>query len=53
LPAISIPCGMSRQCLPIGLQFTGRAFDESTLLRIADAYERETGWWKRRPPVTR
>jgi aspartyl-tRNA(Asn)/glutamyl-tRNA(Gln) amidotransferase subunit A len=52
LPAISVPCGLSRQCLPIGLQFTGRAFDESTLLRIADTYERETGWWKRRPPVT-
>ena len=49
LPAISIPCGMSAQCLPIGLQFTGRAFDESTLLRAADAFERATDWWKRRP----
>jgi aspartyl-tRNA(Asn)/glutamyl-tRNA(Gln) amidotransferase subunit A len=51
LPAISIPCGLSRQCLPIGLQFTGRAFDESTLLRVADAFERATDWWKRRPPL--
>ncbi len=51
LPAISIPCGFSKQCLPIGLQFTGRAFDESTLLRVADAYERVTDWWKRRPPT--
>jgi len=53
LPAISIPCGFSKECLPIGLQFTGRAFDESTLLRVADAYERVTAWWKRRPPTNR
>src|SRR5262245_7561284 len=51
LPAISIPCGMSDRSLPIGLQFTGRAFDESTLLRLADAYERTTDWWRRRPPT--
>ena len=51
LPAISIPCGMSAECLPIGLQFTGRAFDEATLLRAADAFERATDWWKRRPPT--
>ena len=51
LPAVSIPCGFSKQCLPIGVQFTGRAFDESTLLRVADAYERVTDWWKRRPPT--
>ena len=51
LPALSIPCGFSKQCLPIGVQFTGRAFDEPTLLRVADAYERVTDWWKRRPPT--
>src|SRR6185295_6460273 len=45
LPAISIPCGIAKPCLPIGLQFTGRAFDESTLLRAADAFERATDWW--------
>jgi Asp-tRNA(Asn)/Glu-tRNA(Gln) amidotransferase A subunit family amidase len=28
---------------------TGRRFDEATLLRIADAYERDAGWWKARP----
>jgi aspartyl-tRNA(Asn)/glutamyl-tRNA(Gln) amidotransferase subunit A len=49
LPAISIPCGFTKQCLPLGLQLTGRAFDESTLLKVADAYERATDWWKRRP----
>jgi aspartyl-tRNA(Asn)/glutamyl-tRNA(Gln) amidotransferase subunit A len=51
LPAISVPCGFTANQLPIGLQLTGRRFDESTMLRIADAYERETGWWKQAPPV--
>ena len=49
LPAISITCGFSASDLPIGLQLTGRAFDESTLLRAADAYQRGTDWHIRRP----
>ena len=51
LPAISVPCGFTRERLPIGLQLTGRRFDEATLLRIADAYERDTGWWKHVPGI--
>lgn len=39
LPAISVPAGLTRARLPVGLQLTGRAFDEATLLRLADAYE--------------
>jgi len=42
LPAISVPCGFSASRLPIGIQLTGRAFDEATLLRAADAYQRDT-----------
>jgi aspartyl-tRNA(Asn)/glutamyl-tRNA(Gln) amidotransferase subunit A len=44
LPAMSVPCGFSQQTLPIGLQLTGRAFDEATLLGAADAFQRDTGW---------
>ncbi len=44
LPAISVPCGFSGDGLPIGLQLTGRAFDEPMLLRVGDAYERTTDW---------
>ncbi len=52
LPAISVPCGFTANpSLPIGLQLTGRPFDESTLLRIADAYERDTAWWTQQPPI--
>lgn len=51
LPAISVPCGFSTTRLPIGLQLTGRVFDEGTLLRIADAYERQTTWSAQVPPI--
>jgi aspartyl-tRNA(Asn)/glutamyl-tRNA(Gln) amidotransferase subunit A len=40
LPALSLPCGLTRERLPIGLQLIGRAWDEATILRVADAYER-------------
>jgi aspartyl-tRNA(Asn)/glutamyl-tRNA(Gln) amidotransferase subunit A len=49
LPSISVPCGFSAARLPIGLQLTGRAFDESTLLRAADAFQRDTTWHKSTP----
>jgi aspartyl-tRNA(Asn)/glutamyl-tRNA(Gln) amidotransferase subunit A len=51
LPALSVPCGFTDDRLPIGLQLTGRRFDEATLLRVADAYERETEWSKQPPPI--
>ena len=53
LPAVSVPCGfVAREGdqLPIGLQLTGRAFDEATILRAADAYERLTSWPRIAPP---
>jgi aspartyl-tRNA(Asn)/glutamyl-tRNA(Gln) amidotransferase subunit A len=40
VPALSVPCGFSAAGLPIGLQLTGRPFDEATLFRIGAAYER-------------
>jgi aspartyl-tRNA(Asn)/glutamyl-tRNA(Gln) amidotransferase subunit A len=53
LPGISLPCGFAAHGdtrLPIGLQLIGRAFDEATLLRAADAFERTTGWHQETPP---
>jgi aspartyl-tRNA(Asn)/glutamyl-tRNA(Gln) amidotransferase subunit A len=56
LPAISLPCGFVErpersERLPVGFQLIGRAFDETTVLRAADAYERATGWHMQMPPV--
>ncbi|HKB14176.1 MAG TPA: Asp-tRNA(Asn)/Glu-tRNA(Gln) amidotransferase subunit GatA [Vicinamibacterales bacterium] len=51
LPAASIPCGFTAGDLPVGLQLTGRRFDEATLLRVADAYGRDTSWSTRQPPI--
>jgi aspartyl-tRNA(Asn)/glutamyl-tRNA(Gln) amidotransferase subunit A len=39
IPGISVPCGETREKLPIGLQILGRHFDEATVLRVAHAYE--------------
>ena len=50
LPGISLPCGLSNG-LPVGLQVIGRAFDEATVLRVADAYERAAGFADLRPPT--
>jgi len=51
LPAMSVPCGFTATRLPVGLQLTGRRFDEATLLRVADAYERDTAWPTQLPPI--
>jgi len=51
LPAITVPCGLTADRLPIGLQFTGRALDDATVLRVADAFERVTSWSSERPAM--
>jgi len=50
-PAASVPCGFTAEGLPMGLQIVGRPFDEATVLRVADAYQRITDWHTRRPPM--
>ena len=49
LPALSLPCGFTRQGLPIGLQLVARPWAEATLLRAAQAYEQATAWHTRIP----
>jgi aspartyl-tRNA(Asn)/glutamyl-tRNA(Gln) amidotransferase subunit A len=51
LPAISIPCGFDGNGCPIGLQLAGRPFAEARLLRMADAYQQDTDWHARLPPL--
>jgi aspartyl-tRNA(Asn)/glutamyl-tRNA(Gln) amidotransferase subunit A len=42
-PGISVPCGLSKDGLPIGFQLMGKVFDEATLLRAAYTYEQRSG----------
>jgi aspartyl-tRNA(Asn)/glutamyl-tRNA(Gln) amidotransferase subunit A len=51
LPAISLPCGFDGEGMPIGLQIIGKHFDEATILRVADTYERATEWHKTKPRI--
>lgn len=51
VPALSINCGFTSEDLPVGLQIAGKPFDESTVFRVAYAYEQATDWHTRRPPV--
>jgi aspartyl-tRNA(Asn)/glutamyl-tRNA(Gln) amidotransferase subunit A len=52
VPAISVPCGLDRDGLPIGMQVIGKRFDEATILRIAYAYEQQTEWHRKKPALS-
>ncbi len=51
VPALTFPCGVSSEGLPIGLQLAGRHWEESALLSVAHAYQQATDWHARRPPL--
>jgi len=44
LPGISVPAGLAADGLPLGLQVIGRAFDEATVLRVAEVIEKAAGF---------
>ncbi len=48
-PACSVPCGFTVSGLPVGMQIVGRPFDEATVLRAADVFQRLTDFHARRP----
>ena len=50
-PAASVPCGFTKDGLPIGLQIVGRRFDDATVLRASAAFERVRPWAQHRPPL--
>lgn len=51
IPAISIPCGLSREGLPIGLQLLGRHFEEQTIIRAAYTFEQTTDFHLQSPSI--
>jgi aspartyl-tRNA(Asn)/glutamyl-tRNA(Gln) amidotransferase subunit A len=53
LPAISVPCGFDPNGCPIGLQIAGRPFAEARIMKLADAYQRDTDFHARRPPIVK
>ncbi len=51
LPAISIPCGFTKDGLPIGLQIISKAWGDAKVLNMAYAYEQATEWHQQRPKI--
>ncbi|HTK89848.1 MAG TPA: amidase [Verrucomicrobiae bacterium] len=50
-PAASVPCGFTKDGLPIGLQVVGRRFDDVTVLRAAAGFEKLAPWADRKPAI--
>ena len=51
LPAISIPCGVDKEGMPIGMQIIGKHFDEETILNAAYTYEQHTNFREKYKPT--
>lgn len=50
-PAATVPCGLTKEGLPVGLQIVGRWRDDLTVLRAAAAFEEARPWANLRPPI--
>ena len=51
LPAISVPCGFSKERLPFGMQIMGRALNDAVVLRAARLYQSNTDWHLQHPAI--
>ncbi|MGD9066353.1 MAG: amidase [Desulfobacterales bacterium] len=51
LPAISVPCGFTPEGLPVGMQIVGRHNADFSVLQLAHAFEKATGFWRQHPLV--
>lgn len=52
LPGISVPCGLTAEGLPVGLQILGQPRDETTVVAIGAAFEKVSGWHGRSPDLS-
>ncbi len=51
IPALSMPCGFTKNKMPIGLQIMAKHFAEETIFKVAYAYEQNTAWHKEKPKL--
>ena len=51
LPALSVPCGFTDKNLPVGLQFVGRAGDDTAVIQAGRTFQAHTDWHKRHPKI--
>lgn len=51
IPALSVPCGLSEEGLPLGLQVMGPQWGESAVFKVAHAYEQATDWLSQKPAI--
>jgi aspartyl-tRNA(Asn)/glutamyl-tRNA(Gln) amidotransferase subunit A len=52
VPGLALPCGFTKNNLPIGLQLIGPQLSEETLFQAGQAFQTATDWHKRKPPIT-
>jgi len=52
LPALSVPCGFSKDKLPFGVQFIGRALDDHAVIAAAHTYQSHTDWHRQHPSLS-
>jgi len=51
VPSLAIPCGFTKNGLPIGMQLVGSMFSEDLLLRVGHIYQKATDWHKKYPKL--
>ncbi|MBI3559236.1 Asp-tRNA(Asn)/Glu-tRNA(Gln) amidotransferase subunit GatA [Candidatus Gottesmanbacteria bacterium] len=51
IPALALPCGFTKDNLPIGMQLVGKIFSEDLLLQIGHQYQQITDWHKYKPKL--
>lgn len=51
VPSLAVPCGFTKDNLPIGMQLIGKMFTEEKLLNVGHQYQLATSWHKKSPPL--
>src|SRR6266853_2520735 len=51
LPAISVPCGLKNNVMPMGIQFLGHVHNDVHVLDVARLYQQHTAWASMQPPM--